>query len=124
MNFSLDYDNVHSQSFVANRHSQAGEHPIYMAPMDANTFRLQLHCLLAESGSNRQRDCSGWDRFGRYKCRGRVPDLGEAVGEAAEHFPFPEISLFRSATKDLSRQWNVLQRRIPRLQSLSGDSIA
>lgn len=37
MNFSLDYDNVHSQSFVANRHSQAGEQPITW-PMDANTF--------------------------------------------------------------------------------------
>jgi hypothetical protein len=38
MNFSLDYDNVHSQSFVANRHPQAGEQPTYAAPMDANAF--------------------------------------------------------------------------------------
>lgn len=38
MNFSLDYDNVHSQSFIANRHPQAGEQPIYAAPMDANAF--------------------------------------------------------------------------------------
>lgn len=38
MNFSLDYDNVHSQSFIANRHPQSGEQPLYAAPMDTNTF--------------------------------------------------------------------------------------
>src|SRR5258708_1577891 len=38
MNFSLDYDNVHSQSFIANRHPQSGEQAIYAAPMDTNTF--------------------------------------------------------------------------------------
>ncbi len=38
MNFSLAYDNAHSQSFIANRHPQAGEQAIYAAPMDTNTF--------------------------------------------------------------------------------------
>ena len=38
MNFSLDYDNIHSQSFIANRHPQPGEQAIYAAPMDTNTF--------------------------------------------------------------------------------------
>jgi hypothetical protein len=38
MNFSLDYDNAHSQGFIANRHPQAGEQTTYAAPMDANTL--------------------------------------------------------------------------------------
>jgi hypothetical protein len=38
MNFSLDYDNLHSQSFIANRHPQSGEQAVYAAPMDTNTF--------------------------------------------------------------------------------------
>jgi hypothetical protein len=38
MNFSLDYDNAHSQSFIANRHPQSGEQAIYASPMDTNAF--------------------------------------------------------------------------------------
>jgi hypothetical protein len=38
MNFSLDYDNPHSQSFIANRHPQPGEQAVYSAPMDSNAF--------------------------------------------------------------------------------------
>jgi len=38
MNFSLGYDNVHSQSLIVNRHPQAGEQTSYAAPMDANAF--------------------------------------------------------------------------------------
>jgi hypothetical protein len=38
MNFSLDYDNEHSQSFIANRHPQAGEQTTYAAAMDPNAF--------------------------------------------------------------------------------------
>ena len=38
MNFSLDYDDAHSQTYIANRHPQAGEQAIYTAPMDANAF--------------------------------------------------------------------------------------
>jgi hypothetical protein len=38
MNFSLGYDNVHSQSVIENRHPQSGEQAIYAAPMDTNAF--------------------------------------------------------------------------------------
>jgi hypothetical protein len=38
MNFSLDYDNEHSQAFIANRHPQSGEQAIYAATMDPNAF--------------------------------------------------------------------------------------
>ena len=38
MNFSLDYDNEHSQSFIANRHPQAGEQAVYAVAMDPNAF--------------------------------------------------------------------------------------
>ncbi len=38
MNFSLDYDNEHSQSFIANRHPQAGEQAVYTVVMDPNAF--------------------------------------------------------------------------------------
>ena len=38
MNFSLDYDNVHAQTFVANRHPQSGEQASYVVPMDTETF--------------------------------------------------------------------------------------
>jgi hypothetical protein len=38
MNFSLDYDNEHSQAFIANRHPQGGEQTIYAAAMDPNAF--------------------------------------------------------------------------------------
>jgi hypothetical protein len=38
MNFTLDYDNVRSQTFVTNRHPQAGEQTTYVPPTDANAF--------------------------------------------------------------------------------------
>ena len=38
MNFSLDYDVVRSQGFVANRNPQPGENAIYAAPADPNTL--------------------------------------------------------------------------------------
>ncbi len=38
MNFSLDYDKQHSESFVANRHVRTGEQPIYAASSVANGF--------------------------------------------------------------------------------------
>jgi len=38
MNFSLDYDNEHAQSFIANRRPHAGEQTSYAAAMDPNTF--------------------------------------------------------------------------------------
>jgi hypothetical protein len=38
MNFSLDYDNEHSQAFIANRHPQSGEQKTYAATMDPNAF--------------------------------------------------------------------------------------
>jgi hypothetical protein len=38
MNFSLSYDNEHAQSFIANRHPQAGEQTRYAVAMDPNAF--------------------------------------------------------------------------------------
>jgi hypothetical protein len=38
MNFSLDYDNAHGQTFVANRHPQPGEQASYAVQMDTDTF--------------------------------------------------------------------------------------
>ncbi len=45
MNFSLDYDDAHSQMYVANRHPQTGEQASYSAPMDANAFTG--YCVVA-----------------------------------------------------------------------------
>lgn len=38
MNFSLDYDYQHGQTFIANRHPRAGELPSYSATMDPNAL--------------------------------------------------------------------------------------
>jgi hypothetical protein len=38
MNFSLDFDDVNGQTYIANRHPQAGEPTVYTAPMDSNAF--------------------------------------------------------------------------------------
>ena len=38
MNFTLDYDNVHGQSFVANRHPLPGEQASYAGNMDPNAL--------------------------------------------------------------------------------------
>ncbi len=38
LNFSLDYDNQRAQMFIANRHPQPGEPPVYMAAMDRNSL--------------------------------------------------------------------------------------
>lgn len=38
MNFSLDYDNVHSQAYIVNRDPRPGEQSEYLAVTDPNTF--------------------------------------------------------------------------------------
>jgi hypothetical protein len=38
LNFPLEYDNAHSQAYVANRHPVAGEQAVYAPVMERNAF--------------------------------------------------------------------------------------